>query len=162
MRATATIEVNRPIGDVFAYVADATNMNHWVTGVRRMERVSEHDGVGARYTSLYDYRGETYEMAYEVTDYDSPTRFGFRATEGEFPFHGVLTLTETADGTAVTNSINAPADSRTTAVIYWFTGPVLRYFVRRRLAGELDDLAHLLESSDPADRTGGAPTEAPV
>src|SRR5919107_1312437 len=47
--AENTVTVDRPIDDVFAYLADGANNPRWRSGVVSIERTSTVDGAGATY-----------------------------------------------------------------------------------------------------------------
>ena len=85
-KATTTVRyetrttINRPISDVFARLADLDGYRTWMrrTGLfRRSEQTSDGPlGLGTAYadaTRMGTFRGE-------VTDYEPPTRIGFRET----------------------------------------------------------------------------------
>src|SRR5215472_3238475 len=85
-RASTTIRyetdttIDRPIGDVFGRLADVDHYRRWMrrTGVfRRSGQTTDGPlGLGTAYfdaTRMGTFRGE-------VTDYESPTRIGFRET----------------------------------------------------------------------------------
>jgi len=85
-RASTTVRyetrttIDRPIGDVFGRLADVNDYRTWMrrTGVfRRSGQTSDGAlGLGTAYfdaTRMGTFRGE-------VTDYESPTRIGFRET----------------------------------------------------------------------------------
>lgn len=127
MNASATVVVDRPIEDVFAYVSDVENMDDWVAGVGDTRLVEgDGSGVGDRYESTYTYRGETTDMDVEVTAFDPPNRLGITDPEGPFAFDGQRELEESGDGTRVTNSISTAADGRVTAVLFTVFRPVMR------------------------------------
>ena len=146
MNASATIDIDRPIDDVFAYLADPRNMEQWVVGVSDVRAVGDETGVGARYTSDYTYSGRTQEMTYEVTGYEEPTRYAIRG-EGPFPFEGELTLEPTPMGTRVTNTIDAASDGRFTTVMFTVFAPRMRRLMAKRLTEELVALKAVTESS---------------
>lgn len=147
MKSSATLEINRPIEDVFAFVADARNMDQWVVGVSDVRLVSDRtDTVGARYESDYTYSGRTQRMTYEVTEYDAPNRYAIRG-EGPFPFAGELVLEETATGTRVTNTIDAGSDGLFTTAMFTLFAPLMRRVMARRLKEELVALQSAMESS---------------
>ncbi|MWG36039.1 SRPBCC family protein [Halomarina oriensis] len=148
MKASATIDVERPIADVWAFVADVENMDEWVVGSSDTHRVGHEEGVGARYESQYSYGGRTSPMVYEVSAYEPEHLYGIRSVEGPFPFEGELTLAETPTGTRVTNTIDAGSDSRTTTVMFTLFRPLTRRLMARRLHEELETLKEELEA-DP-------------
>ena len=145
MKSSATIDINRPIDDVFAYIADPHNMEQWVVGVTDVQTSSDRPTAGMQYTSNYTYGGRTEAMTYVVTGFESPTRYSIRG-EGPFPFEGELSLEPTATGTRVTNSIDAGSDSRFTTVMFTLFAPVMRRVMAKRLKAELVELKGELES----------------
>lgn len=145
MQASASIDIDRPIGDVFEYVSDPYNMEAWVAGVSHVTLVDEDPSrAGARFESDYTYGGRTVRMAYEVTAFDPPERYATRG-EGPFPFAGELRLEPTADGTRVTNSIDAASDGLFTSLMFTLLRPVARRTMGRRLREELESLRSQLE-----------------
>ena len=153
MQASATIDIDRPVEDVFEYVSDPHNMEAWVVGVSDVTLVDEDPSrVGARFESDYTYGGRTVRMAYEVTAYDPPERYATRG-EGPFPFSGELELEATPSGTRVTNRIDAASDGLFTSLMFTLLRPVARRMMARRLREELESLRSQLES-----RTVAAPS----
>lgn len=151
MEATARAVVDRPIDDVWAFVSTVERMDEWVDGVSDVRRHDEGDlAVGSTFESKYTYRGETFDVEYEVTHLDPPHRLDVRSTEGPFPFAGSIRLVEAAGGTEVSNTIDAGSDSRATSVIFAVLGPLIRRLMRRRLATELDDLAAAVDAGGGA------------
>ncbi|MFC7202551.1 SRPBCC family protein [Haloferax namakaokahaiae] len=147
MKASATVEVRRPIEDVFSYVADVEAMDEWVVGVGETRRVSgEETTVGTRYESTYTYGGRTQPMVLELTAIDAPHRLEMTAVEGPFPFDARLDLSETPQGTLVTNTIDNKPDGRFTAVMFTLFRPLMRWLMARQLRGELRELKARLEA----------------
>ena len=151
MKASATHTIDRPITDVFTYIASVENMGEWVEGVGEATLVSgDGTSIGDRYACAYTYNGRTTPMELTVTAYDPPHRFGVTATEGPFPFDGVITLEATETGTQVTNTIDAGTDSRATTIIFRLFGPLLRRMMARRLHTELRVLEDKVTPRSPA------------
>jgi uncharacterized protein YndB with AHSA1/START domain len=145
MQASATIEIDRPIEDVFEYVSDPYNMEAWVVGVSGVTLVdADPSRVGARFESDYTYGGRTVRMAYEVTASNPPERYATRG-EGPYPFTGELTLEPTPGSTRVTNTVDAAADGRFTSITFTLFGPIVRWLMARRLREELASLRAELE-----------------
>jgi uncharacterized protein YndB with AHSA1/START domain len=158
MKATAKIVVDRPIEEVWDYIADVENMERWVVGVSETAKVNDIDGVGARYESKYTYAGKTHDMAYEVTSFEPPTRFAITAPTGPFAFDAELELRETGQGTELTNVLDAGADSRFTTVMFTVLRPLMRWIMARQLKKELVTLKEDLEH----DPTTGAVASASI
>ena len=68
------------------------------------------------------------------------------ATEGPFPFEGLIEVEPIEGGTRVYNTIDAGSDSFFTSVTFALLGPLLRMFMRRQLRGELETLKSRLEA----------------
>ncbi len=81
--AEHTVTVERPIEEVFAYVADGRNNQRWRSGVLEIERTSAADGEGATYRQvLQGPAGRRIAGDYRVTAYEPPTRLDFAVTAG--------------------------------------------------------------------------------
>jgi carbon monoxide dehydrogenase subunit G len=68
LRVTRTFSVNRSPGDVYDYLIDFTNTEHWDPGTIRTTRTD--DGpleVGARFHNVSEFRGSQTELDYELT-----------------------------------------------------------------------------------------------
>jgi uncharacterized protein YndB with AHSA1/START domain len=105
--ADRTITIASPVSAVFAFVADGLNAPRWRTGVLDVELVSG-SGVGAVYRQgVKGPGGRRIPADYEVTAYEPDRRIAFRAIAGPVRPTGELSLTESADGTAVSFSLHA-------------------------------------------------------
>ena len=147
MRAGTSIVVERPIEDVWSFVANIENMDRWVVGVSEPRMSNGRDmGVGATYTSKYAHAGKTHTIDYEVTGYEPPRHFATQSTEGPFPFQGELDLERAGQGTKVTNTIDAGSDGLFTTITFALLGPLVRIMMRRQLHKELVALKTTLEA----------------
>ena len=105
--ATNTITINRPIGDVFAFIDDGTNATSWRPGVLDVAHASGQ-GLGAIYRQgVKGPGGRRIAADYEVTAYEPPRRLAFKAIAGPVRPTGEYRLTETDGGTLVTFSLDA-------------------------------------------------------
>jgi uncharacterized protein YndB with AHSA1/START domain len=48
--------IERPIADVFAYLADGENNTRWRSGILEVARTSEGNGLGAAYRQVVSVR----------------------------------------------------------------------------------------------------------
>jgi len=70
-----TLEIDRPLEDVFAFVGDFANTKHWDPGVADSRQVTEGAvTVGTRYAVEVVFNGRRLPMTYEVTEWDPPNR----------------------------------------------------------------------------------------
>jgi uncharacterized protein YndB with AHSA1/START domain len=96
--AQQTVLVNRPIGEVFAFLADGMNEPLWRPGVTNVGHVSG-SGVGAQFTqTMKGPGGRSIPGDYRITRYDEPTRLDFEVTAGPARPTGSFVLRETEPG----------------------------------------------------------------
>lgn len=145
MKARASIEINRSIEDVFAYVSDISAMPTWVTGVKAARMVSSEMGAGAHFVLEYAGGWQPYELHVIVTEFDPPNAIALRTERGPFGFEGRMELEAVGDHTRVTNVIEAGPDSVSTRVAVMLLGPFLKGSTNRRLLRELEALERSIE-----------------
>lgn len=106
--ATNTVTVDRPIGEVFGYLADGTNNPRWRAGVLEIERTAGDNGLGTTYRQvLAGPGGRRIAGDYRVTAYAPPTGLAFAVTAGPARPTGRFELAETAPGrTTVTFTLD--------------------------------------------------------
>jgi uncharacterized membrane protein len=104
--AQHSVTVQRPIEEVFAFLADAENDPRWRSGVLDIARV-DGDGVGARYRQgVKGPMGRRVAADFEVTEYEPPRAIGFRATAGPVRPEGRYVLEPADGGTRVRFSLS--------------------------------------------------------
>lgn len=96
--ATATVTVDRPIGEVFAFLADGMNEPAWRPGVSEVSHVPDTgDGVGATYRqTMKGPGGRPIPGDYRITRYEPPTRLDFEVIAGPARPTGRFDLQEKA------------------------------------------------------------------
>ena len=105
--ASRTITINRPVPDVFAFVADGRTAPQWRSGVLDVEHVSG-DGQGATYRQgVKGPGGRRIAADYTVTSFEPNRRIAFRAIAGPVRPEGEFRFEEAGDGTRVTFSLDA-------------------------------------------------------
>jgi uncharacterized protein YndB with AHSA1/START domain len=134
--AECTTTVERPIEDVFAYLADGTNNPRWRTGVLSIERTSDDDAAGATYRQkLRGPGGRAIDGDYQVTAYQPPNFLEFRVTAGPARPTGRFTLAEAGPGrTTVTFAL----DLRPTGLMRLMGG-----MIAKTMRSEVDQLPRL-------------------
>lgn len=76
---TDTLEVDRPLEEVFAFVGDFANTQEWDPGVASAQNVTVGPvGVGTKYDLQVVFGKRTLPMTYEVTEWDPPNRVVLR------------------------------------------------------------------------------------
>ena len=96
-----TAVLDTPIEDVWAFVSDVTNQDHWVAGMSGSAVVGGGAiGVGSEVTGTSRFRGQDDTVIVEVTEFEPPRRVSWRATSGgAFPFITQIVLTAQGEHT---------------------------------------------------------------
>ena len=98
--------VDKPIQDVFAFVADPNNMSKWNSAVVSLEQITPGEvGVGTKFKSAGEVMGRRIEGEMQVTAYEPDTKCGFQVQAG--PMQVNITLSFKTVGTGTKISLNA-------------------------------------------------------
>jgi hypothetical protein len=74
-RFEGTAEIDRPIGEVFAYLAEGTNDQDFSPRVQKIQKVTDGPvGVGTVFVSTVKDAGLTSRREFRITEYTEPTR----------------------------------------------------------------------------------------
>jgi uncharacterized protein YndB with AHSA1/START domain len=142
--AQHVVSIDRPVADVFGFLADGARNREWRDGVLEVERTSSTDGVGATYRQVVSGRGgRRIEADYRVTTYEPPHRLGFVVTAGPVRPVGEFELTpEGSDRTTVRFALTAQPEG-----LMRVMSPMIGRQVKAEVA-QLDKLKAVLEHED--------------
>ena len=139
-----SVDILRPVEDVFAYLSDPKNSLQWETGVVEMELTTEGPlGVGSKGRRVQKQMG-TDEGTWEITEHVPNDSLAFTFESQRFAGSGGYKLEATDGGTRL---------------IYWFIGnprkilfkllmPVMVPMWRRQVGKDYAKLKGILESSE--------------
>jgi carbon monoxide dehydrogenase subunit G len=100
------ILIDRPVEDVFAFVANPNNMPKWNSAVVSLEQITPGDvGVGTKFKSVGEMMGRRIEGEMQVTAYEPDTKCGFQVNAG--PMQVNMTMTFKTVGTGTKIGLNA-------------------------------------------------------
>lgn len=103
--AEHSVTIARPVGEVFAFVADGLNGPLWRSGVLDVEHVSG-SGVGALYRQgVKGPGGRRIDADYEITAYEPDRRIAFKAVAGPVRPTGEYRFEAAGEGTSLTFSL---------------------------------------------------------
>lgn len=103
----ASIEIKRPADEVFAYAADVGHFPEWSSEAIEAEQISEGPlGAGTRVRAVGKFLGRRLEQTIEVTAYEPPARFAFKALTGPIKSENSLTFESVGDSTKVTEAVD--------------------------------------------------------
>jgi uncharacterized membrane protein len=97
---TGTIEIARPVQDVFDYVADIKRQGEWQESIVSVEVETEGPTrVGTKAVETRRVPGGNRTFPFEMTEHDPPRRSSFQVTGGPVRPHGSMTFTSLDNGT---------------------------------------------------------------
>jgi uncharacterized protein YndB with AHSA1/START domain len=138
-----SVEVNRPVKEVFAFLANPENSSKWIAGVMRMS-LSTKEGirVGARGVQVRRWLGREAATEWEVTEFEPNRVIAIETTSGPIVPFGVAEYVEPLDrGTLVT--VVAQGSPRGVLKVAM---PLAARMYERQLDADLATLKGLLES----------------
>ena len=143
MKIEFSIDIARPVAEVFAYVTDPANLPEWqpTTLEVRMEGDGPM-GVGTRMTEVRRGPfGRRIESLVEVSEYEPDRRFSLRIVDGPLPVDGAHTFEATPDGAR----IDFVAEGSTHGALR-LAEPLLRRVLARQFRSYYERLKQVLEA----------------
>ena len=105
--AQGSVVINRPVEEVFSFVADGETAMKWRPGVLDVKHLSG-DGVGAVYRQgVKGPGGRRIAADYEVTAFEPNRRVAFKAIAGPVRPNGEYRFEASDGGTKVSFALNA-------------------------------------------------------
>jgi uncharacterized protein YndB with AHSA1/START domain len=94
------IVINRPVDEVFDFVADERNEPRYNPRMLTVEQISSGPiGLGARFTATIKTMGRTAEMVIECTAFERPRRLASTTRMSAMDMQGILTFDPIPEGT---------------------------------------------------------------
>jgi uncharacterized protein YndB with AHSA1/START domain len=141
--ASTTVVIERPVQEVFAFLADSENDKRWRRGVIEIAKTSGQ-GVGTTYRQVISGPGgRPIDADIEITELVPDQRIAFRTTKGPVRPTGSYDIRATGAGTKLTFSLHV----RLSGLKKLMT-PMVSRTLRSELEG-LRELKRLLENPQP-------------
>src|SRR5450755_560807 len=135
-----TVVIDRPIGEVFAYVTDQTNTPNWQASLVDVQRTTAGPiGVGTKHTFVRNFIGRRMEADNEYVAYEPNRLVTFRTTSGPSLVASYL-FDAVPDGTRLTSRVELQG-----AGLFGLLEPVIGAGLRREMKAALPALKALLE-----------------
>ena len=142
MRIEESVEINRPVEEVYAYVANPENLPEWAgTAIETRKDTPGPLLKGSTFTVVGKFLGRRFETPFEVTAHEFPRRHSHKSTGGPFPMEWTLTFEEVAGGTRYTQVADGEPGG-----FFGLVGPLLERLGRRQLKTDLENLKDLMEA----------------
>ena len=138
----ATIDINRPAEEVFAFVADVTNMPKWQPQVGETVR-SDPPGLGSTFEQRVATPMRDVDSTGHVTEFDVGRRFTIVTSGGPLTTEADFTFSESDGTTTVSMELNVDAKKAFKLAL-----PVVTTAMRKGAPEHLANLKGLMEGSD--------------
>jgi hypothetical protein len=100
VRVEGDITIERPVDEVFDFVADESNEPKYNPRMTRADRITSGPiGVGTRFNSVVTGVGPAAEMTIEFTEFDRPRRIAEEVHLANMDIHGLLLFEAVPGGT---------------------------------------------------------------
>lgn len=143
MRVEVSIEINRPLQEVFDYVSDVGNYPEWMA--HALEVLKDTAGPpqqNDRFTLAIKSVGRRFETPYERTSYEANRGYTDRAVGGPIPNQRwECTLQEVSGGTRLMRAVEAEPGG-----LLKLLEPLQKRAAERQLGKDLKTLKDVLEA----------------
>jgi uncharacterized protein YndB with AHSA1/START domain len=142
---TFTIDVARPVSEVFGYVTDPTNLHEW-QGIAEVEQLTEGPvREGTRFREVHERMGRRLESVTEVTAFEPDRHFAISLVEGPVPIDGDWRFALADGGTRIEFAANGKLAGPIRLI-----EPLIARTVRRQMRRDHERLKQVLESRSTA------------
>jgi carbon monoxide dehydrogenase subunit G len=133
--------IDRPVHDVFMFIANPGNMSKWNSAVVSLEQITPGDvGVGTKFKSVGEMMGRRIEGEMQVVTFEPDSKFGFQMNAG--PVQVNVTLTFKTVGTGTKLNLNAQGNP---GGMFKLAEPVMAGRVKSMMEENLARLKSVLE-----------------
>ena len=135
-----TVQIRRPIHDVFAYVANPVHFPDWNSAVTDVQPIDATDDNPSIFVMTRRLPAGVATNELQVVVFEPPTRFAIETTSGPTPFHYEYRFE--GDGHATVLELDAHADLGLLATLL---GPLARQGLASGIRANLGTLKSILD-----------------
>ena len=143
MRIEESVEITRPLEEVFKYVSDVGNYPQWMAHVLEVRKHTPGPQLHSdSFVVAIKSVGRRFETPYERTSYETDRRYTDRAVGGPIPdqrWHSAFQ--EVPGGTRVTRAVDVESGG-----LLKLLEPLQKWAAQRQLKKDLQTLKHVLEA----------------
>ena len=143
MRVEESVEINRPLAEVFDYVSDVGNYPEWMAHALEVRKDTPGPPQqSGRFVVAIKSVGRRFETPYERTSYEADRRYTDRAVGGPIPNHRWHSdFQEVPGGTRFTRGVNVESGG-----VLKLLEPVQKRAAERQLRKDLQTLKGVVEA----------------
>ncbi len=141
-RIEASVVINRPIEEVFAFVTDFEKAPQWMSELVEAKQTSEGPvGVGTTISAVASPLGRRIESTQEVVEYEPNAKYAIKSTSGPVASKDGYTFEAVAGGTKITRVAEAEMSG-----FFRLAEPLAGRMMRRQFETNFANLKDLLEA----------------
>lgn len=145
VREEHRVMIERPIEEVFAFVADPENDTLWQSTTLEAEQISEGPvGEGATFRTTTKFLGRRFDTTYELVKYEVPHKQCYRLTSGPIPGE-ICYYFEPADDSSTRFKQNFDVE---VGGFFRLAEPLVARAVRRQMEADMATLKDMLEAEE--------------
>ena len=143
LEVRASIDIDRPPGVVFDFIADMANNPSWQQGMRECRWTSEPPlRLGSTYDQEARFLGKAIVSSFEVVEFERGERIHIRTTGGSMPIDVTREVVPRADGGSQVKAL-VRGDS---SGLFRLAAPFMKLLVRSSVRKDYRRLKELLEA----------------
>ena len=141
-RVEASVVINRPVEEVFAFVTNPENDPQWLSGMLESEQTSEGPkGVGTTEQGVAQIVGQRIEWTAEVTEYEPNKKVKHKVTAGPISAEQSQIFEPVEGGTRFTLVLEGE-----TGGFFRLAEPIVIRILQRDLEANVANLKDILEA----------------
>ncbi len=143
MRVEESVEINRPVEEVFSYVSTLENFPEWAgPPIEVRKDTPGPPKEGDTFTSVAKFLGRRFETPFRITSVEPNQRLSYQATGGPLPDQRwTLAWEEVSGGTRYTQVVEGEPRG-----FFRLADPLLERALKRQFRTDLETLKDLLEA----------------
>ena len=144
--------IDRPIEEVFDYIADSRHDIEWCPAVKHIEQVAgDGPGQGARYAMHHEPGGMSFDAEVEVIEFEPPYRMRWVMIDAGHTIYGTYVLEPTPDGGTRLTQTSEVTFERWLRIPGLFLKGVIAKDVRKELNKQFAQLKECLAANRPVE-----------
>ncbi len=137
-----TLDINRPVEDVFAFVSNSENLPRWRATALEVKKTFEGPpGVGGVFKGRYAFLGRQFEGDLVITAHEPNRTYAAKLAAGPFPLETRYTLEPSEGGTR----LNFVAEGEPGG-FFKLAEPLVVSLAKRSYEADLHNLKEMLEA----------------
>ena len=138
---TVSVDIQRPVEDVFAFVVDVTNDTAWIDGIREARLLGGGPiATGSHVERIAGFLGRKIEYEIEVTDFEPNVRLHMKTVKATFPMVLWYDFEPTETGTRFTQRVQGSPGG-----FFRLARPLLEVALRKNVTRDMNKLRGILE-----------------